>query len=173
MNKLYLDWNKLNQYVADIAQQISVSAWAPNYIVGISRGGTTPAAMLSHYMNIPMFSLNVSLRDNGFQESNCWMAEDAIGYSESMVDIWARKKILIVDDINDSGDTFSWIQKDWQSSVLPKDPTWQEHIWHNSVRFACLVENTASKESADYSALQINKIEKDVWVVFPWEEWWK
>ena len=39
-----------------------------------------------------------------------------------------------------------------------------------NVRFASLLDNQASNfGDVDYTAMEINKMEKDVWVVFPWE----
>ena len=41
----------------------------------------------------------------------------------------------------------------------------------NNVRFAVLFDNLSSKCSrkVNYSAVEINKAEEDVWVVYPWE----
>jgi hypoxanthine phosphoribosyltransferase len=77
-----------------------------------------------------------------------------------------------VDDINDSGATLNWIKKDWRSSCGPADPKW-DTVWHNTVKFATLIDNLASDAKVDYSATEVNKAEHDVWMVFPWEEWWK
>ena len=84
------------------------------------------------------------------------------------------KKILIVDDINDSGATLNWIKQDWQSGCFPKDKRWKE-IWGNNVRVAVLVDNesSASKLNINYNAVDLNKAEEDLWIVFPWEDWWK
>jgi hypothetical protein len=64
--------------------------------------------------------------------------------------------------------------KDWQSGCLSKDKQWKQ-IWGSNVRVAVLVDNEASKSKIDisYSAVSINKAAQDVWIVFPWEEWWK
>jgi hypoxanthine phosphoribosyltransferase len=70
------------------------SKWVPDYIVGITRGGLNPAVMLSQYLNVPLNTLKISLRDadeNGC-ESNLWMSEDAFGYDK------VPMKILVVDD---------------------------------------------------------------------------
>jgi hypoxanthine phosphoribosyltransferase len=84
------------------------------------------------------------------------------------------KRILIVDDINDTGATLNWICEDWPSGCFPDDARWTE-VWGNNVRVACLYDNESSKSKLDiaYSAVTINKADKDVWIVFPWEAWWQ
>ena len=155
----------------EIVRQIYADNWRPDYIVGITRGGLYPAIMLSHYLDIKMHTLDVRLRDGDEQESNCWMAEDAFGTFQ-MGGEYECKKILIVDDINDTGATFQWIKEDWQSGCLPSDPRWEE-VWHKNVRFAALVNNLSSEFDVDYSSLEINKKENPEWIVFPYEEWWQ
>ena len=134
--------------------------WTPDLIVGITRGGAFAAVMLSHYLNIKMVGLDVSLRDGGEYgpESNAWAAEDAI----------KGKKILIVDDINDTGETINWIMKDW-------DYHGTAIKWGDVVRFAVVVDNLSSeaKIKVNYCGEEINKAEDPCWVVFPYEEWWK
>jgi hypoxanthine phosphoribosyltransferase len=193
MNKLIISQSELNGLVNKICRDILVSDWRPDYIVGITRGGLVPAVMISQYLNVSMHTLNVSLRDASEGESNLWMAEDALGpnsrerFIENPVDVAGileaasdlleqgstYKNILIVDDINDTGSTFNWIMQDWKSSCFPNDPSWEE-VWNNNVKFAVLVDNQASKCNVkmDYSGMEINKAENDVWVDFPWEDWW-
>lgn len=163
MNKLVLDNHQLKNLVSRICRDIAIDGWRPDYVVGITRGGLTPAVMISQYLNIPCETLKVSLRDGGEQESNLWMAEDA----------HHGKKILVVDDINDTGATFNWIIKDWTSSCHPTSNEWNQ-VWNNNVRFAVVVDNLASQcsVSMNYVGLEINKAEHDVWVDFPWEDWW-
>ena len=147
IEKLYISWNDVDNMVDDLVNQMFADNWKPDYIVGITRGGLTPAIMMSHKTGIKMYTLDVRLRDGGTDsnlESNLWMAEDArLG-----------KKILIVDDINDTGETIGWIKDDWQS---------------DNMKFAMLIENEASKVSSDYNCKTVNKFEKDVWIVYPWE----
>jgi hypoxanthine phosphoribosyltransferase len=167
VKKIYLDDARVRSLSNKIGREILMGDWRPDYIVGISRGGLIPAVLLSHYLGTTLHTLKVTLRD-GLEEDcdhNCWMAEDALGYSED------KKNILIVDDINDSGATFGWIKQDWMSSALPKDDRWST-IWGHNVRFAVLVHNAASDETSDYAGMEINKAENPSWVVFPWEEWW-
>jgi len=61
--KIYYTWQNINQQVAELAHQIVVGGWKPDYIVGITRGGVTPAVMLSHFLSCKMYTLDVRLRD--------------------------------------------------------------------------------------------------------------
>jgi len=182
MNKLIINQNQFNGYVSKICRDISLSNWSPDYIVGITRGGLLPAVMISHYFNVRCETLNISLRDNDSgPESNLWMAEDAFGYIpldmqkgiDKKSDATYKKNILIVDDINDSGATFNWLLNDWPSGCLPNNEAWN-NVWNNNVRFAVVVDNSSSKCNVqmDYYGMEINKAEKDVWIEFPYEEWW-
>lgn len=167
MNKLVINNDQFKGFVAKICRDISASNWRPDYIIGITRGGLLPAVMISHYFNVPCETLKVSLRDNIECESNLWMAEDALGC------YGPPKNILIVDDINDSGATLNWIMKDWPSGCYPDGDRWKT-MWGDNVRFAVIVDNLASNclVKMDYIGMEVNKAEKDVWIDFPYEDWW-
>ena len=171
MKKIHYSWADVEGACLELARQINSSDWRPTYIVGIGRGGLIPATLLSHYMNIPMQTLDVSLRGGGTTVSNLGMGEDAFGYNAENDGDAVCKNILIVDDINDQGSTITWIKEDWQSGCLPNDARWN-HVWGQNVRFATLTNNLASKETVDYSVWEVNKAEEDCWLVFPWEEFW-
>ena len=160
MNKRYISEQEMKTGVLDIVSQMYSDDWRPDYIVGVTRGGLIPAVMMSHYTGIKMHTLDVRLRDADHgPESNCWMSEEA----------GAGKRILILDDINDTGETFKWIVKDWEESNPPAD--WLD-IWGNTVRFATIIDNVPSKFDVDYTSIEINKAEDPAWIVFPFEEWW-
>ena len=190
MIKKYYNWNDVNTAATSIALKMYRDNWKPDYIVGLNRGGLPISVMLSHLLDCNHYALDVRLRDNkGGEgpESNCWMAEDAFGYKhykilEHNADISAsagepilnlpisRENILIVDDINDTGATFNWIKQDWQSSCLPDDPNWNT-VWGQNVRFAVMTENLSSGfGEVQYHWDEVNKVEEDVWLVYPYEK---
>ena len=164
MKKIYVSWNDIQRQTQELVRQMWLDQWVPDYIVGITRGGLTPAVLISQYLDRPMYPLQVQLRDGNEQESNLWMAADA----------FAGKRILIVDDINDSGATLSWIKNDWPSGHLPDNDRWAQ-IWGTNVRIAVLYQNESSVSTLTptYAAEFINKFEDPCWIVFPWEEWWR
>ena len=149
-----ITWDEVNSYVASIAREITISGWRPDIIVGLTRGGLAPAVMLSHYFGIPMQTLKVSLRDDPDTELNITLVQEAL----------AGQRILIVDDINDTGATIAWIKENWANDA--------DLIWTANVRFAVLIHNYGSSEYSDFMATAIDKRDDDVWIDFPWEKWW-
>ena len=128
---------ELSGCIHQIMRGMAKDNWKPDYIVGLTRGGLVPAVMISQYLEVPMHTLDVSFRDNDMgPESNLWMAEDAFGYvnyeglefpapaDRIVTDRALRKKILVVDDINDTGRTLNFIKEDWPSGCMPHDPAW-------------------------------------------------
>ena len=154
--------------------------------MGITRGGLTLSNLLSQYLDVTMYTLDVRLRDgkNVPCETNAKLAEIAFGMNNGSStgarwDVGQRKKVLIVDDINDSGATINWIKADWENTIKNKinddiDYVW-DSIWNKTTKFAVLYDNIASEAKLDvnFAAEEINKVDDPSWIVFPWEEWWK
>ncbi len=150
MNRVYYTNNQIKSYILTIARQMYKDNYHPDYIVGIARGGIVPATMLSHYLEIPMYVLNK-------EESNFWIPEDALEGS----------KILVIDDINDTGATLQTLKNEWKSN----QGDWESILGFN-VKFAVCIDNESSEQAVDYYGHSINKLENPEWCVFPWENWW-
>tara|TARA_B100000941_G_C28504880_1_gene556651 strand:- start:2250 stop:2783 length:534 start_codon:yes stop_codon:yes gene_type:complete len=168
VDKIHYTWKDIEHMIMSINNLMFADNWRPDMIIGMTRGGLVPAVMLSNMTGIPMYALDVRFRDvtDGYApQSDTSAAHDAFV---------GGKNILVIDDINDSGKTLEWIKQDWENhsrNALPaSDVRKPEDVWNKSVRFATLIDNGASSfGDVDYTALEINKSEKDVWVVFPWE----
>lgn len=150
-NKKFYSWTDIEKMCNQLINQLYKDEWKPDYIVGITRGGNVPATILSNMTGIRCEALKVALRDGESGKSGDsidWMAQDAL----------EGKKILLVDDINDTGATFKWISNDWKLNG------------QDNVRFATLTENLSSEfDGVNYWCDEVNKAEKDVWLVYPWE----
>lgn len=140
--------------IKDIANQVKTSGFDPDYLVGIVRGGCIPAVYLSHALSKPVNMVHWSSRDNlvGGNESNCWIPEDII----------EGKRVLIVDDIVDGGDTITQILDDWSKSV-------RDTLDMRNIRVASLVYNTDLTVKVDYYHTAVSRQSDQRWFVFDWE----
>jgi len=185
MKKVYVTWHDVQRQTQEILRQMQKDSWKPDFIVGITRGGLTLSNLLSQYLDVTMYTLDVRLRDGKHVpcESNRKLAEIAFGMNDgrstgSRWDVGQRKKVLVVDDINDSGATINWIKNDWENTINKAINdnvlyVWNT-IWNDTTRFAVLYDNVASDAvlKVNYAAEEINKVDDPSWIVFPWEEWW-
>lgn len=151
-----IDYDQITflEAIDDLVKQIKSVNWKPDYIVGIVRGGAVPAVYLSHKLKIPVQMIHWSSRDdlNCGNESNCFIPED----------INCGKRILLVDDIVDGGDTIREILADWDSSI-------RQALVVENIRIAALVYNTAQDTKVDFFHTKVDRNEDNRWFVFPWE----
>ena len=155
MNKRYVSWDTVNGQVKRLVTAVHNSEWKPDLIVGVVRGGTIPAVWMSNITGIEAQMITVSFRDNKI--NNPYLPVPFLK-KISHPDF----KTLIVDDINDTGETLIWIQSKIREYSLDAG---------KQVRYACLMDNAPSMfKDLDYYAEKINKDIDPEWIVFPWEK---
>jgi hypoxanthine phosphoribosyltransferase len=150
MKKTHLSDSLIKDYTFSIIRQMHLDDYRPDLVIGLVRGGCVPAIFLSQFYDIPCYMQN---------------KDQEIDYFEKDLRSYFNKefhKVLVVDEINDSGRTLV----DFNNSLfeIQRDDF--------EVRYAALVSNTASLFTVDYFGLEINKLDDPAWMVFPWEEWW-
>ena len=151
--KLWYRWKEMRRDVNVLCREIILDKFDPQVIVGLSRGGLVPGVMMSHWFNKPFKPVQAALRD--FVE---W--ED---YLPRKTD----EKVLIVDDICDSGETFERI------SSFIKGPKKDKPLEIScDVRFASLWWNNAVQFEPHYYVREVAKDTENLWIHFPWESWW-
>ena len=136
--------------VEALASKLEADSGRPDVLVGVGRGGLVPAAYLSHRMNIPLLSVDHSSGEPDF-------ADELLG--KLALKSSAGSRILIVDDINDSGSTIAHLR----SGIVAQGGV-EEHV-----RVAVLINNLRSRAIADYSGSDIDRATDKRWFVFPWE----
>lgn len=159
-------YDNMSQDLKKIIQQIAKVDFKPNYILGLTRGGLVPATMLSHYYNVPLVPINLSLRDF---KTNLDFVQEEIKRTVGK-DVLLTKQLLVVDDIVDTGDTlqelFILFNKIKQSVLTRKA---------DNIQYATLFYNKTNraKFKPDFYAHEFDKTVENKWIVFPFEEWYK
>ena len=147
-NKLWYKWDEMRRDVNTLCRTITLDKFDPQVIVGLSRGGLTPGVMMSHWFQKPFKPIKASIRDFPDWEE----------YLPKKTD----ERVLIVDDICDSGETFIKIQEHLKNATdLPVE-----------VRFASLWWNNECEFEPHYYVQDCAKDTNNVWIHFPWEHWW-
>ena len=160
VKKRYIDCKESEGLVANIIRHLQKDNRKITAVIGIVRGGLTPAVMLSHYYDCPLHVLDYSLRDrNDAQE---FTPNDGQVLSKAMMNTERGGHVLIVDDINDSGDTLTAI----------KNFITDERLSLDNWLYATLLEKCTSRFDCDYYGEMLMDSKCDDWIVFPWEDWW-
>lgn len=149
-NKLWYNWEEMRKDVNVLCREVLLDKFDPEVIIGLSRGGLTPGVMMSHYLNKPFKPVKAALRDFPDWEE----------YLPKKTD----KRVLIVDDICDSGETFQKISDHINSR--------RENSTQTDIRFASLWWNNEVEFEPHYYAQECAKDTENIWIHFPWEHWW-
>ena len=146
----YIPYEDFLAGVEALATKLEAASWRPDFLVGVGRGGLVPAAYLSHRVDIPMLSVDHSSGEPSF-------ADELLGKLAMKTSAGAR--ILIVDDINDSGSTIAHLRAGISERGGRED----------QVRVAVLINNIRSRACAEYRGSDMDRETDKRWFVFPWE----
>lgn len=149
-NLSYISHEDFLADVRTVMAAVRQNGWTPDFVVGLGRGGLAPAVFVSHGMKLPMLSVDHSSK--------------VADFADELLEKLARltregRRLLFVDDINDSGSTLLYIR-----AVLEKYSADAANI-----RFAVLINNIRSRAGVDYWSREIDRNSHKDWYVFPWE----
>jgi len=122
--------------------------YAPSAIIGLLRGGVVPSRILADYFGIVLdfFALDVKMYDKiGVRKE-----EPIIRYTFKRKDV-EGKKILVIDDIWDSGMTMKAVMDHFEG----KDIVTATLLWREN----------AIKKPNYYAEV----VKENIWTIFPWE----
>jgi hypoxanthine phosphoribosyltransferase len=143
---------QFDEDIETLVSKIKRSKVEFSYIVALSRGGLIPGVVLSHKLNLRLVPISWSTRDHENKESNCWVPED----------INNGKKVLVVDDIVDSGEALRTMFEDWNLSVCKK-------LDYNNIYVASLIYNKDQSIVPNFYGTKISRKKVPEWFEFWWE----
>lgn len=149
IQKRFINHATVAAYLGVIVEKMKKDSFSPDLVVGLSRGGLTPGVMLSHFLGKPFVPFQTALRDHP-----AWNTD-----TEEFKTI---EKVIIIDDICDTGDTFKKLKLELDKKFPSID-----------IRFACLHYNRPCNFPIDWYGTFIDKEKHDQWIVYPWEDWWE
>tara|TARA_B100001093_G_C26021998_1_gene674320 strand:- start:26 stop:484 length:459 start_codon:yes stop_codon:yes gene_type:complete len=152
MDKLYFSYQDIHDLCIKLGNSIS-NKFEPDYILAISGGGLIPGRIIRKVLKKPVISVNISYYDS---DDNIQSEPQIIQWIDSK--IIENKKILIIDEIDDTGKTISYLINKLQESNVSELGI---GVLHNKLK------------PKEYN---LNNIKyfcgseiPDKWVVYPWE----
>lgn len=143
-----VSWPEVERRCQHLAELVRVSGYRPDLIIAIGRGGYVPARLLCDWLHImDLTSIKVEHYLSGANRQ-----EKTVIRYPLKADIRGLR-VLVVDDVNDTGDTL-------------KAATQHLQTFHpGEIRTAVMHHKTVTRVKADYSA---GKIIKWRWLIYPW-----
>ncbi len=144
-----LSWDEAYRLARTLAQKIIDSGYKPDIIIGISRGGLVPGRMICAFL---LQNDLTSIRTEHWGVASK-LDKARIKFSlPKEADIYG-KKVLVVDDVADTGDSFSIIM----DYLKKKNPL--------EIRTSVLQYKTCSTVVPDYWG---EKLKDWNWIIYPW-----
>ncbi|MCU7819971.1 MAG: phosphoribosyltransferase [gamma proteobacterium symbiont of Lucinoma myriamae] len=143
-----ISWSEVQRLCLQLAKQIKSSGFIPELVVAIGRGGYVPARLVCDYLDImALTSIKIELYTSGSTK----MEKAVIKYP--LCNDIRDQRVLIVDDVNDSGDTLELAQAHLQT-FQPRE-----------TKIAVIHNKISSHIPVDYYA---RKVIKWRWLIYPW-----
>ena len=146
-----LTYKHIHTIVTELVSMINKADYKPDVIIPIARGGLIPAALVSqHFPDTMIYVIQTKSYVDNIQKPVSIFIPKSI-----KKDIDKNAKILIVDDIYDTGRTIKTIIK-----VL------KENGVKNNIATATLYHKEEADGTPDFFCRTVNK---NTWINFPWE----
>lgn len=145
MKFLSLSWQHFHKDTFALAKKIEDSRQKFDLIVAIARGGMTVAQILSDFLSLPVATFTVSSYKDLRQEKSSEISFHVGGDLKN-------KRILLVDDVSDTGKTFE------------RGVEYLHKLGASSITTASLLVKPQSKYVPDFFVKRTS-----AWIVFPYE----
>lgn len=145
----FVSWDKAYRLGRKIARKIKKSGFIPDLVIGVARGGLVPARIVCDFLH---------QKDLTSVKAEHWGIAATLGNARikyplpEEIDI-SGKRILVVDDVADTGETYQVIVK----HIIERSPA--------EVRTAVLHYKTCSTFIPDYWG---EKHDAWKWIIYPW-----
>lgn len=140
-------WNDMQNYAKKTAELIKKSRFYPEVIIALSRGGLVPSRLLADFLHIKNV-LAIKVDHWGITAAKDGKAKISHGLDKDL----SGRKVLIVDDITDTGESMELALQ----HIKSLNPT--------EVKTAALIHLRNSKYIPDFYGYERGW----AWIIFPW-----
>jgi uncharacterized protein len=139
-----ISWREFHLACQEIAKKVDTEK--TDLIIGIARGGLYPATLIAGMLRKEFYPIRITRRynDRVVSKRPVWKTNLTVNIK--------NKRILIVDDIADTGETLAMVVKKAKKAEAGKITT------------ACVVSHSWPKNKPD-----LYYLESDQLIVFPWD----
>ncbi len=169
MVKVYYTHNQIHEQVSQLAKQ--VQSFQADVIVAIGGGGLIPGRILRTYLEVPVLVVTIesytreakprSVADGGGTPSYTREAKGELFKRQWINDDQiAGKRVLVVDELNDTGSTLVYCVKELQKACPA------------AVAVAVVHDKDKAKDAVLDESIEyfVGKVVPDRWIVYPWEQ---
>lgn len=150
MEKKQFSWKEIDAFVDELVAKIKASGFVPDCLIGITTGGLIPLGLLAKKLDINDI---LTISAGSYNEANQKTGEPAV-WNLPTSDL-GDKKVLIIDEIAETGDTLLVVKKALIEKCHAKD-----------LKTAVLGIN--KKKCTALPDFYI--FAEEQWIVFPWEK---
>jgi hypoxanthine phosphoribosyltransferase len=149
---MVIDWNHAYDLCKDVSEEIKAAGFEPDVIIGVARGGWFLARVLCDFFLLKdLFSLK--MEHWGVTATITGDAQMKYGLDEESKSRLKEKRVLITDDVTDTGESINLVVK-YVNSLGVKD-----------VKTATMHHKVSSSFIPDFYGELIREWK---WVIYPW-----
>ncbi|AKG38969.1 MAG: phosphoribosyltransferase [Infirmifilum sp.] len=150
VNTKLVSWDEIVNWTYSLSKKIEESGWRPDIVVSIARGGYIPARLVCDFLDINDL-VSIQVLHWGKAAEITATAHVRYGFQADL----KGKKVLIVDDICDTGDSIIVAKEYIEKNYSPGEIKVAVMQWISSV----------AKIKPDF---YVDEVKEWVWYQYPW-----
>ena len=149
-----LNYEQLEEKTEEMYEKIEKDNFIPDTILAIARGGWFPARILSDIYSSKEIDVDIVSVTTKFY-TTIGKTKSRPLLLQNLNQTLFDQRILIVDDVSDSGTTLGFIRG------------YAEFMGAKYTKLACVFYKPQTKAKPDY---YVEKVPNDTWIIFPYEK---
>lgn len=154
MHKHNITWFEIYQGIDKLKSKLQEDNFVPDVIIIVGRGGFIPGTLLTYKLGVKtVHSFSVQTYNEKDVKTGSIISIQEPGHSLELKH--KNSKVLVVDDISDSGHTLDYIKSELTTNY-----------GLTNIKFATLFTKNKTVFLPDY---YVTEYPNDTWLIFPWE----